>query len=340
MLRICIIDVTAEWLDVYYNSGGICARQNFCPYMRRILTSTYLNYFAHRPVGLNPAWAIDRDELEGVTMRWPLTYQWEAASDWVELLRYGFERYFPVEKVSDIPQPYKGTVVFQLVVGGRTRNVAIGYSDYLPVDDECARNCDLYFKMQYDAAGYSAANVVPGGYVADGKRLYSQLRSLRRLRDRRSYVADVSGRFGLRYSREIREKATEMITAQQSFAFEGGMNPLSYSDFLREVARSRIVIDMPGLGPFCFRLVNYLAIGSCIIAYPHTAQMHVPLVDRKHIVYCRPDMSDLVELCEYYLSHDEEREAIAQNAREYFDLNLHKDNLVRYYLRTCLDRLS
>lgn len=308
--------------------------------MRRLLTSTYLNHFAHRPPEFNPAWTITRDELTDITIRWPSTYEWEAASDWVELLRNGFERYLPVEKVSDIPQPYKGTVVFQIAIEGSIRTVAIGYSDYLPIDEECSRNSDLYFKMQYDADGYSASNVVPGGYVADGKRLYYQLRSLRRLRDRRSYVADVTGRFGLRHAREIREAATEILKNQTGFTFEGGMKPLSYADFLREAARSRIVIDMPGLGPFCFRLVNYMAIGSCIIAYPHAALMHVPLVDRKHIVFCRPDMSDLVELCEYYLGQDEEREAIARNAREYFDLNLHKDNLVRYYLRTCLDRLG
>jgi hypothetical protein len=308
--------------------------------MRRILTSAYLRHFAHRPAQLNPAWGLREDELAGVTIRWPLRYQWDAAGDWVDPLRDGFERYVPIAMAADIPQPYKGTVIFQMAVKGLVRNIAIGYSDYLPIDEECAANCDLYFKMQYDAAGYAVAHVVPGGYVADGKRLYSQLRRLRKLRDQRAYVTDVSGRFGLQYSREIREKATNMLRAQDRFKFEGGMNPISYSEFLREVSRSRIVIDMPGLGPFCFRLINYLAIGSCVIAYPHMASMHVPLVDGKHIIYCRSDMSDLLELCDHYLAADEEREAIATNAREYFDQNLHKDNLVRYYLRTCLDQLS
>jgi spore maturation protein CgeB len=83
-----------------------------------------------------------------------------------------------------------------------------------------------------------------------------------------------------------------------------------------------------------------MAIGSCVIAYPHKARLNVPLIDRKHIVYCKEDFSDLIDLCEYYLTHDDEREQIARNAREFFDLNLHKDNLVRYYLRTCLDRLK
>ncbi len=306
--------------------------------MRRFIRSTYLRHFAHKPE-LNLAWALRPDELDEVVVRWPSKYEWNAASDWVDMLRDEFGRYVPVEIVSDVPQPYKGTVVFQIEIGEGVKNVAIGYSDYLPIDEHCARHCDLYFKMQYDAGGYAAPNVVPGGYVADGRRLYSKLRGLRRLRDRRSYVADVSGRFGLQYSREIREKATQILKEQGKFDFHGGMEPLSYSDFLREVARSRIVIDMPGLGPFCFRLVNYLAIGSCVIAYPHAAAMHVPLIDRQHIVYCRPDMSDLADLCEYYLSADAEREAIAGRAREYFDLHLHKDNLARYYLRTCLDRL-
>lgn len=118
------------------------------------------------------------------------------------------------------------------------------------------------------------------------------------------------------------------------------MKMVSYIDFLKEVAQSKICIDLPGLGDFCFRLINYLAIGSFVIAYPHRTMLHVPLVDRKHIIYCKEDFSDLIELCEYYLENADQRETIARNACEFFDLNLHKDNLVRYYLRTCLNRLK
>ena len=118
------------------------------------------------------------------------------------------------------------------------------------------------------------------------------------------------------------------------------MKSVAYADFLQEVARSKICIDLPGLGDFCFRLVNYLAVGSFVIAYPHKSVLNVPRVDREHIVYCKEDFSDLNELCEYYLKNDSEREEIAANARRFFDLYLHKDNLVKYYLKTILDRLA
>jgi hypothetical protein len=39
-----------------------------------------------------------------------------------------------------------------------------------------------------------------------------------------------------------------------------------YTQYLREIADSRVCIDLPGEGPFTYRLVEYLAIGSCIIA--------------------------------------------------------------------------
>jgi len=300
----------------------------------------YLNYFGHRPEIDNPDWAIASEELREVEIRWPESYQWDAASDWVDILLYGFRQHVPVELAADIPQRYRGTVSFEMIINGRRRRVAIGYSDFMTIDDDCAESCDLYFKMQYAKRGYPFANVVPGGYVPDGKRLYQHLGNLRDLRRRRSFRHDAYGRFGLAFARDIRERAVAILNDQQRFAFEGGMKTVYYLEFLQEVARSKVCIDLPGLGDFCFRLINYLAVGSCVIAYPHRTMLNAPLVDRHHIVYCKEDFSDLVDLCEHYLTHDEERERIAANAAGFFDRYLHKDNLVKYYLRTCLDRLK
>lgn len=313
---------------------------SFTNKVRKGVVEAYLNRFAAKPLSQNPDWNIDPAELGGVTIRWPREYQWDGASDWVDLLLFGFRQHVKVEMVDDIPQNFKGTVIFQMSLAGAIKTVAIGYSDYLPIDEECARSSDLYFKMQFDGRGYPFDHVVPGGYVPDGKRLYRHLNKLRKLRDQKDYRFDVNGRFGLDYSREIREKAVKTLQAQNKFQFEGGMNPVPYSAFLKEITMSKVCIDLPGLGDFCFRLMNYMAIGSCVIAFPHRTRLHVPLVDRKHIVYCKEDFSDLIELCEYYLEHVDEREEIARNAREFFDMNLHKDNLTRYYLRTCLNQLT
>ncbi len=300
----------------------------------------YLNNFTHKPPIENVKWKLNPKELKNISIRWTNKYQWNEAGDWVDILLYGFRKLVKVKIADDIPQPFKGTVIFQIVIDGKIRNVAVGYSDYLPIDEDCAEQCDLYFKMQYDKNGYGYSNVVPGGFVPDGKRLYFHLSKLRKFSDRKQFLYDVNGRFGLDYAREIREKAVGILNEQNSFHFEGGMKKVSYHEFLKEVAQSKICIDLPGLGDFCFRLMNYLAIGTCVVAYPHRTTFHVPLVDRKHIVYVKEDFSDLVELCEYYLENDREREEIARNSREFFDLYLHKDNLVKYYLKTCLERLG
>ena len=300
----------------------------------------YLNNFTHKPTVENIKWRLDTNELKNISIRWTNKYQWHEAGDWVDILFYSFRKLVKVEIVDHIPQPYKGTVIFQIIINGKVRDAAIGYSDYLPIDEDCAKQCDLYFKMQYAKDGYGYSNVVPGGFVPDGKRLYFHLSKLRKLNDRKQFLYDVYGRFGLDYAREIREKAVGVLNRQNSFNFEGGMKKVSYLEFLKEVAQSKICIDLPGLGDFCFRLVNYLSIGTCIIAYPHRTTLHVPLIDRKHIVYVKEDFSDLVELCQYYLENDREREEIARNAREFFDLYLHKDNLVKYYLKTCLEKLK
>lgn len=304
--------------------------------IKKASSDFYLRNFSHKPEKLNPDWDLNKNELKKLVIRWPAKYEWDPARDWVNIVLQGFREHVKVEIITDIPQPYQGTVVYQVAINGKVHDVAIGYSDYMPIDDQCAKQCSLYFKMQFKRGGYGYPTVIPGGYVAEGSNIYFQLGKLRRLRDKKNYIYDVYGRFGLNAAREIRERAINILNKQDLFQFEGGMKAVSYTEFLKEVAQSKICIDLPGQGDFCFRLINYMAVGACVIAYPHGTDLQVPLINGKHLVYCKPDYSDLVDLCKYYLDHYDEREQIAKNSREFFDLYLHKDNLTRYYLHEML----
>ncbi len=97
---------------------------------------------------------------------------------------------------------------------------------------------------------------------------------------------------------------------------------------------------MPGNGPFCFRLVDYLAMGCCVIGPKHATTMHADLRDGEHIVYCRDDLSDLGDLCQFYVENDPAREAVSANAARFFDENLHPAQLARHYIQLISARLS
>jgi hypothetical protein len=285
-----------------------------------------------------PNWPIAPADLRDTYLVWPTTYQSDNATDWVRNLLAGFERLLPVRRV-DLPQRYERIVLIRLIVAGQTYDLAIDYSDYLDeIHPEAIRQATVYFKMQHRRGGYGDERIVPGGYVNKSKPLYRYLRRLRGIKDGTASSADVYGRFGLEFASETRKKAVAMLSEQSAFGFTGSTQRVRHGQSLREVARAKICIDLPGNGDLCFRLIDYLAIGVCIIGPAHRTVMHVPLVDREHLVHCAPDLSDLVSLCKHYLQDDDERRRITYNARSYFDRYLHRDQLSAYYLHTALER--
>lgn len=297
-------------------------------------------------LGLQPAvaqtpWKVERSELAGVKIRWPATFEWQYAWGWVEPLFHGFRSQVPVS-IADIPQELTSTVVIELHRGARIHRVAINCSDYPDLIHFPSERAALHleFKMQYRNGGYGDPGVVPGGYVSDSMLVDWYARRPRQERDRQHFRWDVYGRFGLQFAADVRTKAIKMLEGQRRVRFFGGDRKVSFSRFLKEVAQSRVCVDLPGNGPFCFRLVNYFAVGACVVSAPHATSMPVPLIDREHIVYTKPDMSDLVDLCEHYANDSPAREAIMQRSREYYLRHLYWRSLSNYYLRMMLDRLS
>jgi hypothetical protein len=169
--------------------------------------------------------------------------------------------------------------------------------------------------------------------------VYRYLRVVRALRGRPRFACDVHGRFGLRFEVETRRRAFEILSGRSDFRYcgslfryEGGPEKVPYTRYLGEIARSKVCIDLPGKGPLCFRLADYLAVGACVVGPPPAAQLHVPLVDGEHFVSCEADLSNLGDVCARLVREGRERERIARNARDYFDRYLHRRQLAAYYL--------
>lgn len=287
---------------------------------------------------------IDREKLSNFRIRWPRVYQWAPAHAWVDHIKIGLKQFVPVEQ-TDIPQPYKGIVLIQVVSKGTSHDVAIDYSDYMErIEEDCLEQCMIYFKMQYLRQGYGKGRhehkIIPGGFVNANPMTYKYLSRARAIRANGSHIYEVYGRFNPEFGKDIRTRAVQLLQNQNEFWYEGGLKKVRFSRSLLEVAQSKICIDLPGLGDFCFRLVDYLAVGACIIGPRHRTTLHVPLEDRKHIVYTKDDLSDLVTLCSYYLKNDNERERIRRNSREYFEKYLHRKQLASHYLYNCLEKLA
>lgn len=266
---------------------------------------------------------------------WPSTYPWPLTHKWLFPLLIEFQQNFVV-KFKSMPV-YENAVWIEVEIDGKIYPIAIDAFDKVEINAQCASEVLVYFKMQYSVEDYPATNVVPGGFIPAYSKIYLYLQKARDQRDRQSFLYDAYGRFGERFAKTIRGQAVERLSSQNSFSYQGGIGRVSYKDSLFEVARSKVCIDLPGYGPLCFRLIDYLAVGACVIAYPHHAKLPIPLTPGKEIIYCKEDMSDLNSLCEYYVNHNEERESIAQAARSYFDTYLCRPKLASYYINTVLN---
>jgi hypothetical protein len=282
-----------------------------------------------------PSWPLVEEALAGTTVRWPEQYDWPLADTWLEPVRRGLARWVRVESAA-IEQPYRSVAILHVVLDGAVHEVALDYSDFMPLEPKAVSRCPVYFKMQHAREGYGHANVVPGGYIS--RDVYPFLGRARSRRERREFAHDVYGRFSP--NRPSRKRALADLTSQSTFAYVGGPRIVRYSRSLREAADAKVCVDLPGRGDFCFRLLDYLAIGSCVVGPPHRTVLHVPLVDGVHIARVSEDMSDLVDVCAFYVRDGDARERLARQARDFFDRYLHRDQIAAYYLHTCLERLG
>lgn len=281
----------------------------------------------------------DRHDVGSTTIRWPSEYAGAGTHFWADQLLSGFRSLGIRIESTGSKQPESSALVLEIRNDDRGQLIAFDHDDGSEIAAE-AENVLVYFKQQYAIDGYELPNVVPGGYVLAHNRAYHYLPLLRAIRSLRAFKYDVYGRFGLSYGGvETRRRAVELLSARNDFRSEvslfrypGGPDKVPYRKYLFEIPRAKVCVDLPGAGDYCKRLLDYLAVGSCVVRPSPRVRLPVKLIDGEHIVYCARDLSDLGDVCSELVRDDRERERIARNAREFFDRYLHRRQMAAYYL--------
>jgi hypothetical protein len=284
-------------------------------------------------------WSISPEELPNVAIVWPTRYEWPGCAVIVETIKDAFRR-LNVLREEATPQTHKGVVMLYCVIDGKTRPLPLDYFDHHDFINESAlAQSSLYLKCQYRSGGYGDRRIVAGGYPVTTRSYYHYYMPLRQRENQRPRI-DIVGRFGFTFQGEIRRRAIAILTDDPSIDFVGSSGKVRYSRFLREVASARLSLHLPGNGPFTHRVAEFLGLGTCMVSLRFATELHVPLVPGKHYVEIADDLSDLQEKVHFYLAHEDERNRIAAEGREYFDKYLHADQMVAYYMFTIAERFA
>lgn len=107
-------------------------------------------------------------------------------------------------------------------------------------------------------------------------------------------------------------------------------------DYYREIAASKIAVALRGGGlTASMRYFEVVALGTMLLSDRPETLIPDEFEDRRHAVFCRPDLGDLAELVRYYLREEKERVAITSEGRAHL-LKYHTcERRAKYFLDVC-----
>ena len=86
---------------------------------------------------------------------------------------------------------------------------------------------------------------------------------------------------------------------------------MSYIEYMKKISSSKIGLGCIGHGVDTVRFWEIPSYKTMMMCIPPKISIPFPFKDRETAVFLKEDLSDFKELLEYYLSHDKEREDIA-----------------------------
>lgn len=136
------------------------------------------------------------------------------------------------------------------------------------------------------------------------------------------YKYDVS--FWAVETHEVRTKALNILQNQFDCTANGTVRNQKFSKYkrkgsfyLQELSQCRIVLNLRGGGWDTMRYWEVPAVGAFMITQKPQIKILNDFVNGRDVVHCSDDLTDLVDLCKYYLKHDKERESIARSGERH-----------------------
>lgn len=87
--------------------------------------------------------------------------------------------------------------------------------------------------------------------------------------------------------------------------------------YLQELAACKIILNFRGGGWDTLRYWEIPAVESFMITQKPGINIPNDFQSGKHVIHCQDDLSDLIELCDYYLKHNDKRIQIAKAGFEH-----------------------
>ena len=130
---------------------------------------------------------------------------------------------------------------------------------------------------------------------------------------------DIQVFFAARVSQEQRRKADAILRGVPGLRYVGGvfegdsdrLFPLGDGDYYRTLRRAQIGVSVRGGGFDTLRYWEVVACGALLISEEPDIVIPNNFEHGRQAIFCQQDLGDLAELVRYYVSHAEEREAIA-----------------------------
>jgi len=214
----------------------------------------------------------------------------------------------------------------------------------------------FYFKTHLhlkDRHKFSRLFVAPNS-PSDPALYLKHLEPLRIIRDRKKYDYDFLF-LGWHDDNGLRMRCVKTALAQKWDSYAGlmpfkhhttvpeklKMGRLPYINHLTFQAKTRLNLALPGGRqlPYCsFRHIELWGIGAAVLTVKPDAVL--PGDPDGCWIEFKRDMSDFVDVVNYYIRHDDEREAVAQKGRTYFDEYLAPEANAGYICRIIHERIT